>query len=75
MLLPLTDWVDYLNSRDDDQGKIHKSRQKHTKKNSLRDVVIFFVCSKLKVKLCTAINTVKSTESKCIVSHAQNTIL
>jgi hypothetical protein len=74
MLLPVTEWVDFLVSRDDEQGKIHRSCQKY-ESLSLHDVIIFFVCNKMKVKLCTSLNTERSTEIKCIFSHVQNTIL
>ena len=70
----LTEWVDFFISRDEYQGKIHRSCQKH-ESSSPNNVVIFFVCNKLKVKLCTSLNTERSTDSKCIVSHARNTIL
>jgi len=73
MLLPLTEWVDFLISRDDNQGKLYSSCQKH-ESLSLHDVVIFFVCNNLKVKLRTSLNTERSTEIKCIVLHVQNMI-
>jgi hypothetical protein len=74
MLLPLIEWVDFLISRHNDQGKTHRSCQKH-ESLSLHNVVIFFVCNKLKVKSYTFLNTDKSTESKCTISHVKNTIL
>ena len=78
MQLTCTAWVESLNTRDDGRGKTYRSCQK-LESISLHDLStgrhllgILFISSR-KSNLCRTVTTQNTTESNCVMSHAQNT--
>jgi hypothetical protein len=77
--LACTAWVESLSTRYNGRGKLYRSCQKHHSL-SLHDLLhtgrhllrASFITS-LKSHLCTPVTTYNTTQSNCIISHAQNT--